>query len=272
MSHASDAAPEVEASGIPAPGDVASAPADAEKRPSGLISRRLQIGTGARHPTQDDYVELRYAGWRRDGRFFEGSGLGEPVRLDRAQVIPGLDEGLGLMVEGEKRRFWIPFALAYGARPNHVNAPQEDMTFDVELLKIVPIPPVPDDFGRPPKAATRTKSGLVYRFLKRGGGTAHPGSQSWVRVEQAMWTSPGRLFQSSRLLGDSVRLPVVALLPGVREAMLKMVAGDKLRLWLPGKLAFGDPIPGQDPLPFAAPLGPLVVDIELIAIQSGRSD
>jgi peptidylprolyl isomerase len=93
-----------------------------------------------------------------------------------------------------------------------------------------------------------------------------------VRVEQAMWTGPGRLFQSSRLVGDFVRLPVQALLPGVREAMLKMVEGDKLRLWLPGKLAFGDPIPGQDPLPFVAPLGPLVVDLELIKIQGGRGD
>jgi len=66
--------------------------------------------------------------------------------------VPGLDEGIGLMVEGEKRRMWIPFALAYGAQPHHVNAPQEDMTFDVELRRIIPRPATPDDVAKPARA------------------------------------------------------------------------------------------------------------------------
>jgi len=50
-------------------------------------------------------------------------------------VIKGWTEGLQLMVEGEKRRFWIPAGLAYGENPGG-GAPGGTLVFDVELLKI----------------------------------------------------------------------------------------------------------------------------------------
>jgi peptidylprolyl isomerase len=51
-------------------------------------------------------------------------------------VIPGWTEGVQLMVEGEKRRFWIPGKLAYGESPPP-GAPAGTLVFDVELIKIV---------------------------------------------------------------------------------------------------------------------------------------
>ena len=231
------------------------------------MTRVIRHGDGTRHPTRNDYVEVFYAGWTRQGQFFEGTGPGESIRLDRARLIPGLDEGIGLMVEGEQRRFWIPFAMAYGARPEHVNAPRQDMTFDVELLRIVPIPAVPDDVGKPPRDALRTKSGLVYRYLKHGTGTAHPTPEAWVRFEDSLWTRAGRLVHSSRIDGDSVRFPMMDLFAGWYEAILLMVEGDKLRLWVPGKLAYGEPTPGHEPLPYEPPRGPVVMDVELIKID-----
>ena len=257
-----------EARARPAPPDVSSPPLDAQKTPSGILTRVIRRGAGARHPTRNDYVEVVYAGWTRKGRFFEGTGPGEPIRLDRAQLIPGLDEGIGLMVEGEQRRFWIPFALAYGARPEHVNAPREDMTFDVELLRTVPIPAVPEDVSEPPADALRTKSGLLYRYLKHGAGAAHPTPEAWVRLEDSLWTRDGRFVHSSRIDGDSVRFPMMDLFAGWYEAMLLMVEGDKLRLWVPGKLAYGDPTPGHEPLPYEPPPGPVVMDVELIKIDN----
>ena len=47
-------------------------------------------------------------------------------------MIKGWTEGLQLMVEGEKVRFWIPEKLAYQGRQE----PRGLLVFDVELLKI----------------------------------------------------------------------------------------------------------------------------------------
>lgn len=117
------------------PDDVAAAPASAERTASGLASRVLQAGTGTRHPTADNVVEVHYSGWTTDGRMFDSSVTrGEPAQFPLGGVIAGWTEGVQLMVEGERRRFWIPEALAYGGRPG---APAGMLVFDVELLRIV---------------------------------------------------------------------------------------------------------------------------------------
>lgn len=61
---------------------------------------------------------------------------GQPATFPLDQVIKGWTEGVQLMVEGEKRRFWIPAALAYGENPGG-GRPGGVLVFDVELLKIV---------------------------------------------------------------------------------------------------------------------------------------
>jgi FKBP-type peptidyl-prolyl cis-trans isomerase len=58
---------------------------------------------------------------------------GEPSSFALDEVIPGWTEGLQMMVEGEKRRFWIPEPLAYKGA---AGSPQGMLVFDVELIKI----------------------------------------------------------------------------------------------------------------------------------------
>lgn len=122
------------AGGSDAPPDVAAPPADAEKRPSGLASRVLTRGTGTRHPRPNSRVTVHYSGWTTDGKMFDSSvSRGEPITFGLDEVIPGWTEGVQLMVEGEKRRLWIPEALAYQGQPG---APAGMLVFDVELIKI----------------------------------------------------------------------------------------------------------------------------------------
>ena len=103
---------------IPAPPDVAAAPADAKKTASGLASKVLTPGTGKDHPGPNDTVKVHYTGWTKTGKMFDSSVIrGEPISFPLNDVIPGWTEGLQLMVVGEKRRLWIPAALAYGDRP-----------------------------------------------------------------------------------------------------------------------------------------------------------
>src|SRR5437667_130814 len=118
---------------IPAPPDVAAPPADATKSSSGLASKVITKGSGKDHPTNDDVVVVHYTGWTTDGKMFDSSIVrGEPSSFTVDGVIPGWTEGLQLMYEGEKTRFWIPESLAYKGK----SAPYGMLVFDVELLKI----------------------------------------------------------------------------------------------------------------------------------------
>jgi peptidylprolyl isomerase len=123
-----------EANTIPAPPDVAAPPGDAIRNPSGLASKVLTPGTGTRHPRPNSRVRVHYTGWKTNGEMFDSSVTrGEPISFGLDNVIPGWTEGLQMMVEGEKRRFWIPAKLAYEGTPDR---PQGMLVFDVELIRI----------------------------------------------------------------------------------------------------------------------------------------
>ena len=116
------------------PSDVAAPPKDAQVTASGLASKVLTAGKGTEHPTLDSEVTVHYSGWTTDGKLFDSSVTrGEPATFPLNRVIKGWQEGVQLMVVGEKRRFWIPGALAYdnSTRPG---APKGTLVFDVELL------------------------------------------------------------------------------------------------------------------------------------------
>jgi peptidylprolyl isomerase len=121
---------------IEAPSDVAAPPADATTTASGLASRQLRAGTGTVHPTATDRVTVHYTGWTTDGQRFDSSvERGQPATFPLSGVIRGWTEGVQLMVEGERRRFWIPANLAYGENPRP-GAPQGMLVFDIELIRI----------------------------------------------------------------------------------------------------------------------------------------
>lgn len=118
-----------------APDDVAAPPEDAEFTNSDLAYRILQEGSGGETPTQSSVVKVHYTGWTTDGEKFDSShDRGKPAEFPLDRVIAGWTEGVSLMTEGEKRRFWIPEELAYKGMPGR---PQGMLVFDVELLEIV---------------------------------------------------------------------------------------------------------------------------------------
>jgi peptidylprolyl isomerase len=117
-----------------APADVSAPPADATRTMSGLAYRVIRPGTGSRHPSSRSKVTVHYTGWTTDGKMFDSSVTrGKPTSFTLDQVIKGWTEGVQLMVEGEKTRFWIPERLAYAGQ---AGAPRGMLVFDIELLQI----------------------------------------------------------------------------------------------------------------------------------------
>ena len=118
---------------LPAPSDVKTPPKDAKKTSSGLAYKVLTPGKGTKHPTASSDVTVHYSGWTTDGKMFDSSVVrGMPATFPLNRVISGWTEGVQLMVEGEKTRFWIPENLAYRGQ----REPYGMLVFDVELLKI----------------------------------------------------------------------------------------------------------------------------------------
>ena len=105
---------------------------------SGLQYQVLTEGTG-RSPKATDKVRCHYEGWLINGNVFDSSyQRGEPADFPLKGVIPGWTEGVQLMKEGAKYRFFIPYLLGYGERGAGSNIPPyATLIFDVELIKVL---------------------------------------------------------------------------------------------------------------------------------------
>ena len=104
---------------------------------SGLQYQVLREGNGKK-PAATDQVECHYEGTLINGQVFDSSyRRGETATFGLNQVIAGWTEGLQLMQEGAKYRFFIPYTLAYGERGAGQSIPPfATLIFDVELVKV----------------------------------------------------------------------------------------------------------------------------------------
>ena len=140
------------------------------------------------------------------------------------------------MTVGEQRRFWIPETLAYKGQAGR---PAGMLVFDVELLEMVPSPTVPPpDVAAPPADAKKTTSGIAYKVLKPGTGTAHPSRSSRVTVHYSGWQTTGKMFDSSVMRGQPATFALGDVIPGWTEGVQLMVVGEKTRFWIPQELAY----------------------------------
>ena len=106
--------------------------------PSGLQYEVLTEGTG-RSPKATDTVRCHYHGTLIDGTVFDSSyQRNQPADFGLNQVIAGWTEGVQLMKEGGKYRFYLPYHLAYGEHgAGNTIPPYSALVFDVELLKVL---------------------------------------------------------------------------------------------------------------------------------------
>ena len=104
---------------------------------SGLQYEVLQAGSG-KSPSATSNVVTHYRGTLIDGTQFDSSyDRGEPVEFPLNRVIPGWTEGIQLMKEGAKYKFYIPGDLAYGLRsPTPKIPPNSTLVFEVELITV----------------------------------------------------------------------------------------------------------------------------------------
>jgi FKBP-type peptidyl-prolyl cis-trans isomerase len=104
---------------------------------SGLQYEVITEGTGLK-PKDTSNVTVHYKGTLINGKQFDSSyDRNEPATFGLNQVIKGWTEGVQLMPEGSKYRFYIPYDLAYGPRGAGQDIPPySTLIFEIELLKV----------------------------------------------------------------------------------------------------------------------------------------
>jgi FKBP-type peptidyl-prolyl cis-trans isomerase len=122
--------------------------------------------------------------------------------------------------------------------------------------------PAPADVATAPADAKKTASGLATKVLTPGKGKDHPKDSDKVKVHYTGWTSDGKMFDSSVARGEPTSFGVTEVIAGWTEALKLMVVGEKRRMWIPAKIAYGETArPGY-------PAGQLTFDVELLEIVS----
>ena len=110
-----------------------------EKTASGLYYKLLEKGDG-KQAEKGKTVAVHYEGSLTNGQVFDSSfSRNQPIEfpLGVGQVIPGWDEGIALLKEGDKARLVIPSELGYGSRgAGGVIPPNATLVFDVQLVKV----------------------------------------------------------------------------------------------------------------------------------------
>jgi peptidylprolyl isomerase len=237
------------------PPDLKTPPPDAQTSPDGLLSKQLEAGTAGEYPGDADFVHVRYAVWKAsDGSVIDYTRSETPTFVEMYKLLPGMREMFALMTRGEKRRAWIPASLGAG------KIKEGDMfVVDAQLVDVVHPPSTPPDLAAPPADATKTGSGLAYKILAPGKGTVHPRKRDKVLVNYSGWTIDGKMIDSSIVKGEPAELSLEQVVPGWVEGLQLMTEGEKVRLWIPQKLAYK----GEAGMP----AGMLVFDVELLKIK-----
>lgn len=218
-------------------------------------------------PKEGEIVSVHYQGTLEDGTEFDNSYTrGQPFSfaLGRGMVIPGWDEGIGLMNVGGKAKLIIPPELAYGSSgAGSVIPPHATLIFDVELVEILPGAP---DAPREVAAAdyVTTDSGLQYHDFVVGEG-ASPEAGKQVAVHYTGWLQDGTKFDSSLDRGQPFvfALGVGSVIQGWDVGVAGMKVGGQRQLVIPPELGYGEQGAGS----VIPPNATLVFEVELLDVE-----
>jgi len=241
---------------------------------SGLLYKILEEGPkDGISPAQTDIVDVHYVGTLKDGVEFDSSrARGAAARFPLDQVIPGWTEGVQLMSEGDRYRFFVPADLAYGENGSGpVIGPNEALIFDVELLKVQSAEKNAADGAKfltdnaKKDGVKSTESGLQYEVISEGPADgASPTAADVVKVHYQGTLLNGTEFDSSYARGEPAEFPLARVIPGWTEGVQLMSVGDKFRFFVPSELAYKE---GGTP---GGPIGPnetLIFEVELLEIK-----
>ncbi|MEO6904503.1 MAG: FKBP-type peptidyl-prolyl cis-trans isomerase [Bacteroidia bacterium] len=231
------------------------------KTASGLEYTITEKGTGKK-PQIGDKVSVHYTGKLTNDTVFDSSvGRGTPFtfKLGGGEVIKGWDEAFLLLQVGDKATIKFGPELGYGEQAMGKIPANSTLIFDVELVDVTEGPKPFDVKG---KDTISTASGLKYIMVKENkSGATTAGNK--VSINYTGFLKDGKIFDSSIDRGQPLvaKIGDAKVFPGLDEGISLLRKGEKARLIIPSKLAFGDKAAG--PIPANSDI---VMDVEVISV------
>ncbi len=228
---------------------------------SGLKFIELREGTGLQ-PQFGDRISFYYVGTLEDGTVFDQVTEGDPFSLlfGLEGLMPGVEEGIGMMKAGGKAELIIPPELGYGGTKVGEVPANSTISIELDLLDV--------DRPDPPRQIAEedyvtTESGLKYYDFVVGNG-AVPQTNDTLVMHNSVWRADGTPLGSTQDQGmpQIVQYYPGRLLPGWEEGLSTMQAGGKRQLVIPPELAYGDE-GYRDIIP---PGMGMIMEIDLLAV------
>ena len=177
------------------------------------------------------------------------------LKMDSTINVNAVCEGIRDMFRGNPRLSAADAETFYLSYVNYA-LPEKARAYEEQFLL---------DIAKSNRSYARTQSGLTYTVETVGDEQLTPKSdRDTVRIRYAVRTADGRTVESSYDRGDTTRMAVGDLLPGVSESVRLVGQGGRINAWLPAALAYG--AAGNDTLG-VAPNATLFYEIELLEVK-----
>lgn len=236
---------------------------------SGLQFFELQPGKGNK-PQVGDILTMHFIGKLTDETEFANTYLeNTPVTVifGRDQLLPGWEEGVGMMTEGSKARLVVPPELAFGETGYGIIPPNAQIILDVELLSIKPSPEPP---SYSESDLITTDSGLQYLDIITVDEGLEVSDGYTVSNNFSLWVKDAseNIFITSSVEQEPITFVVGRgdlVFPGWDEGVLGMRTGSKRLLIIPPELALGEQSSGSIPSNAT-----LILEIEVLDVREPR--
>jgi peptidylprolyl isomerase len=234
------------------------------KTASGLEYTITVKGDG-KQPQPGDMVSVHYTGKLTNDTVFDTSlkrGTPFEFKLGQGRVIKGWDEGIGYLHVGDKATFRIPPELGYGANAMPTIPANSTLIFDVELMDV-------KEGVRPYVAKNKdtitTPSGLKILMIQENKSGEQAVAGTMATFNYSGFFRDGKIFDSSfdRNQPLSVKAGKGQLFAGWDEGITHLRKGEKAKLIIPSKLAFGEK-GFQQLIP---PNADLIIDMEMVDVK-----
>ncbi|MBN1989536.1 MAG: FKBP-type peptidyl-prolyl cis-trans isomerase [Bacteroidales bacterium] len=274
-------------------------PLQYEKQPSGIYYSKLESGIGGK-PINGNFVLFSYVGRLLNGKIFDTNYKDTAVLYEMyykgrnyaplytpllspnyptRRLIPGMEEGLMLMKEGERASFIIPYSLAYGGVSTSGIPAYSPLLFDIKMERVIPDPAAYETEVITNYLASNypdlnpTSDGIYYVELEAGEGEVAVDNES-VSVNYSAYLLNGYCFfttvksvaelngiYSSSTQYEPLEFTVGSplIIKGLSYTVKSMKKGGKARSIIPSSFAFG-----ENGNSMVTPYTPIILEVEYV--------